>query len=274
MLCTQVFWCFLLHLLDCKLHKFRVGNMFSGTLYFFYTFKLWSWNKKGDTYGCDIFSFTKFLCLAACDWNCSCKLVFMLHLCGSWSYPFLWGCDWWHLQKTSVFGSATLSICLWGLRSWDMSMVSFCCFEVLVLLVCCLEDWIEFASSNWHRTFSRISNVHHWFSCSVSFFSCPLAVSRFWEILLRVEEFFIVFPHAEILACLAFVPYPVLQWADNLQLSVRHQILHFMFKVFLSLNALWQLPIDFPANIRVSMLKVALDFWCIVSHPFPQAGYG
>jgi len=35
MLYMQVFWCFLLHVLDCKLHKFRVGNMFSGTLYFF-----------------------------------------------------------------------------------------------------------------------------------------------------------------------------------------------------------------------------------------------
>jgi hypothetical protein len=121
----------------------------------------------------------------------------MLHLCGSWSYPFLWGCDWWHLQKTSVFGAAALPICLWGLRSSDMLMVSFCCFEVLVLLVCCLEEeWIEFASSNWHRTFSRISNVHHWFNCSVSFFSCPLAVSRFWGIVLRVEEFF-MFSHMQ-----------------------------------------------------------------------------
>jgi hypothetical protein len=76
------------------------------------------------------------------------------------------------------------------------------------------------------------------------------------------------------LACLAFVPYPVLQWANSLQLSVRHQILHFMFKVFLSLNTLLRLPIDFSANIHVSMLKVALDFWCFVSHPFPQANAG
>jgi hypothetical protein len=47
-----------------------------------------------------------------------------------------------------------------------------------------------------------------------------------------------------------------------------------MFKVFLSLNALWQLPIDFLANIHVSMLKVASDFWCFVSHPFPQENAG
>lgn len=198
----------------------------------------------------------------------------MLHLCGSWSYPFLWGCDWWHLQKTSVFGVATLPICLWGLRSWDMSMVSFCCFEVLVLLVCCLEEeWIELASSNWQRTFSRIFNVHHWFNCSVSFFSCPLAVSRFWGILLRVEEFF-MFSHMQRYWHIWLLYHPVLQWANNLQLSVTHQILHFMFKVFLSLNALWQLRIDFLANIHVSMLKVALDFWCFVSHPFPQANAG
>ncbi len=197
----------------------------------------------------------------------------MLHLCGSWSYPFLWGCDWWHLQKTSVFGAATLSV----FEVWDLETCQWFLFVVL-------KSWFYwFIVWRMNGLSLPLQIDTELFLESLMCIIDLVVVLVFFHVHWQYQDLgdslegwrvFYVFPHAEILACLAFVPYPVLQWANSLQLSVRHQILHFMFKVFLSLNTLLRLPIDFSANIHVSMLKVALDFWCFVSHPFPQANAG